>query len=187
MKIHRYLSSTTVNGPGKRFAIWVQGCSRNCAGCFNSETQDKTGGEEMSVDEIMNLVPHGVDGITISGGEPFLQAKELAELLELVSKQNLHRLVYTGFTYEELIAMKNDSVDKCLLFTDMLIDGEYKEAFPQRHPLAGSGNQRVLILEQGKIVLEKEAEYGVSRNGEFIIDSDGNIAITGFMDSRVMR
>jgi anaerobic ribonucleoside-triphosphate reductase activating protein len=184
MRIHRYLECTTVNGNGKRFALWVQGCDRNCEGCFNPHTHNKTGGWEASVDEIMKIVPLAVDGITISGGEPFLQAKELAELLERASKQNLHRLVYTGFTYEDLIAMKDEHVDKCLRFTDMLIDGEYKKDIPQRHVLAGSGNQKVLILEHGNVICEKEAEYDVARNGELVIDKDGNITATGFMDSR---
>ncbi len=187
MRIHRYLLSSAVNGPGKRFVLWVQGCSRNCAGCFNPETHDRDKGSVMTADEILNLVPlRETEGITVSGGEPFEQPEELAVLLKLAALRNLHRLVYTGFRYEELKAMKDRNIDECLALTDMLVDGEYAGTIPQNHSWAGSGNQRVLVLDEGKIVKEIEALEAVSRNGELIIDRDGNITATGFVDSRII-
>lgn len=184
MRIHHYLSCTEVNGPGKRFALWTQGCSRNCKGCFNPQTHDKGKGIELPVNEIMKMILPYVDGITVSGGEPFEQEYELAELLELASLRKIHRLVYTGYRYEDLKRMKSASVEKCLLFTNMLIDGRYDHHRKQKHPLAGSGNQRVLILESGKIFqkmdIPREEKFRIS---ELTIDRSGNISATGFMNS----
>jgi anaerobic ribonucleoside-triphosphate reductase activating protein len=187
MKIHRYLSCTTVNGPGKRFALWVQGCSRNCAGCFNPLTHDKNGGTEMSADDIIKLISSDIEGITISGGEPFEQPDELAKLLKLASMKKLHRLVYTGFCYEELLSLKTRGVDDCLLLTNMLIDGSYDASIAQTHPLSGSGNQRALVLDNGKIIKQIESPESISSHGEIIIDKNGNITATGFIDSRMIR
>jgi anaerobic ribonucleoside-triphosphate reductase activating protein len=185
MKIHQYIFPTTVNGPGLRFALCVQGCSRNCEGCFNPETHSGEAGCEISVDEIINLIPREASGITISGGEPFEQIDELAALLKLAKMKKLHSLIYTGFCYEELKAMKNKIIDESLVLTDMLIDGKYDSRVPQIHPLSGSGNQRVLLLEKGNIVqVAQTNEIDIYRDSEFIIDHNGNITATGFIDSK---
>ncbi len=148
----------------------------------------------MAVDEIMNLIPiQDVEGITISGGEPFEQPEELSKLLTLAALSDLHRLVYTGYRYEELKTMKNWSIDLCLGLTDMLIDGAYDWTIPQKHPWAGSGNQRILFLEQGKIVDDQETleamgiQEAFTGLGEITIDSLGGITATGFMDSQVLQ
>jgi anaerobic ribonucleoside-triphosphate reductase activating protein len=185
MRIHRYLSLTTVNGPGKRFTLWMQGCLRNCEGCFNPQTHNPDGGTEIPAEKIVTLIPKDIDGITISGGEPFDQAAELSKFLELVSIKKLHCLIYTGYRYEELKAMKSQQINRCLELTDILIDGEYKQRIPQKHFWAGSGNQRILILEHGAIVQELRAEEEIFYNEELIVDNDGNIIATGFVDSRL--
>jgi hypothetical protein len=95
--------------------------------------------------------------------------------------------VYTGFCYEELKAMKNQSIDECLALINILIDGEYDYRIPKIHPLSGSGNQRILILEQGKIHRKIDAAKNISFDGEFIIDRHGDISTTGFINSKVME
>ncbi len=186
MRINREISCTEVNGPGKRYALWVQGCSRKCTGCFNRETHERGGGKEKTIDEIVKMIPEDAEGITVSGGEPFEQAEELARLLKRVSMRNLHCMVYTGFRYEELAGMKDKDVEESLLYTDILIDGGYEREEAPKHAWAGSGNQRILMLEEGKIIKELEEAEAVPRNGELIIDKEGNITITGFIDSRIM-
>jgi anaerobic ribonucleoside-triphosphate reductase activating protein len=140
-------------------------------------------GIEVSVDEIIKLIPQKISGITISGGEPFDQAEELEELLRHASKRKLHRLVYTGYRYEELAASKIASVNQSLALTDMLVDGAYDYRIQPTHSLSGSGNQRMLQLKEGNIIKEIEATESVFHNGELIIDRNGNITATGFFDS----
>jgi anaerobic ribonucleoside-triphosphate reductase activating protein len=188
MRIHHYLFSTTVNGPGKRFVLWVQGCSRKCAGCFNPETHNIEGGTEISVNDIMNLIPHDIHGITISGGEPFEQIDELLKLLKLTAQKELHTIIYTGFLYEELKSMNSESIDHCLKLTNMLIDGNFDQHIPQNHPLSGSGNQRIYILEDGNVI--KELQVPEKENfcsGELTINNEGNIIATGFWDSSILE
>ena len=184
------LPRSQANGPGFRFVVWVQGCSRRCQGCFNPGTHDHNGGYEVSVSEIIAQIPFDrVDGITISGGEPFEQTEELAVLLEETGRRGLDRLVYTGFGYEELNGRENHHIAKCLSLIDILIDGPYEKDFPPIMPWTGSRNQRVLQLDHGKI----EKEYGTGDvqmaeniNGELIIDESGNITMTGGINGKII-
>ncbi|QQO09019.1 4Fe-4S single cluster domain-containing protein [Breznakiella homolactica] len=183
MKVHRIIPVSRVNGPGARFTLWVQGCSRGCPGCFNPLTHGD-GGTDMTAEAIIRKIPAGdVTGITVSGGEPFEQPGELALLLEAAGKKGLHRLVYTGFTYEELTAMENEAITGALKFTDILIDGPYREDIPPASPWTGSGNQRILELENGAIrsVLSDTAES--PGDGEIIITETGAVIATGIFNS----
>lgn len=187
MKIHRLLPVSQANGPGSRFVLWVQGCSRRCSDCFNTDTHDRNGGFQASVSEILGQIPYKeVEGITVSGGEPFEQPEELAALLEETGKKGLNRLVYTGFTYEELIGHENRLIAKCLPLIDILIDGPYKQEIPQNAPWTGSGNQRVLRLRHGEIEGTWQKSCG-HIDGELIIDRTGSITITGIFDKKIIR
>lgn len=89
----------------------------------------------------------GAEGLTISGGEPFLQAPALAELIRLVRKQqDMGVIVYTGYRYEELPAMPGGG--DLLAQIDLLIDGEYIQALDDHRGLRGSANQRVIPLTE---------------------------------------
>ncbi|MDR2921898.1 MAG: radical SAM protein [Treponema sp.] len=187
MRIHRLLSVSRVNGPGSRFVVWVQGCSRQCSGCFNPATHDHRGGYELEVSEIVRQIPlTEVIGITVSGGEPFEQPEELEALLEKTRQMGLNRLVYSGFTHEELKEQGNRIVERCLPLIDILIDGAYEKEIPAKMPWTGSGNQRVIELRNGQVqnILEEgELEASGIFDGELIIDSAGGITATGIMDS----
>ena len=82
MKIHSIISNSTVNGPGNRFVIWTQGCSLDCLGCWNPETHLFKSGNEYQIQDLFSLIikETTIEGITISGGEPFDQADELYNL-----------------------------------------------------------------------------------------------------------
>jgi len=187
MKIHRILPETHANGPGCRFAVWVQGCSRRCPGCFNPETHDFSGGCELKVTEIISQIPAETCGITVSGGEPFEQTDELFKLLKETGRMGLNRLVYTGYTYEELSAQKDGMAAKCLCVIDTLIDGAYKKEISPYIPWTGSGNQRLLHLTRGKIqkiYKISDIEPALHIEGEILIDQSGNILATGIIDSK---
>lgn len=191
MRINNILPISKSNGPNTRFVIWVQGCSRKCKNCFNPATHDQDGGCELSVSDIIQQIPMGeVTGITISGGEPFEQAEELALLLEQAGQKGLNRLVYTGFTYEEFFARNDKTIEKCLSLVDILIDGPYMQEIPPVLPWTGSGNQRILQLNHGKIErICKKTDFNDVDDiaGEIIIDQNGNITATGIIDLSTFR
>jgi anaerobic ribonucleoside-triphosphate reductase activating protein len=135
----------------------------------------------------VRLIPFSeVSGITVSGGEPFEQPEELEALLEGSGQKGLNRLVYSGFTYEELKEQGNQMVERCLSLTDILIDGAYVKEIPPYMPWTGSGNQRVMQLHSGQIQRlfgEGELEASGVFDGELIIDSAGGVTATGIIDS----
>ena len=109
-------------------------------------------------------------------------------LLEEAGQMGLNRLVYTGFTYEELVEHENRLVAKCLSLIDMLIDGPYKKEQPPDKPWAGSGNQRILELRGGVIQREyekKDIQVAEDIAGELIISRTGTITATGIIDGKI--
>lgn len=138
-----------VDGPGFRFAVFVQGCPHNCPGCHNPQTHPFQGGRAMSVEEIFEKFKRNpmLKGVTLSGGEPFCQAGPLARLAKLVHEACKDVVVYTGYTYEELAASRDPAVQALLSEADLLVDGPFIEA--QRDielQFRGSGNQRLIDM-----------------------------------------
>jgi anaerobic ribonucleoside-triphosphate reductase activating protein len=189
MRIHKILGISNTNGPGFRFVVWVQGCCRKCCGCFNPKTHDPCGGYEIGISEIISEIPLAeIDGITVSGGEPFEQPKDLLALLDNACQIGLHRLVYTGYTYEELQFKRDINIEKCLMKIDLLIDGAFKKENLPYMPWTGSGNQRLIQLNNGKIKkIYKKSDLKLTGipDGEIIIDTKGSILTTGIIDSRM--
>lgn len=150
LRVHQMLPRIATLGPGKRFVIWTQGCRRRCPGCITPESWPMTGGRSIPVSEIAEkiLSDAGCDGITISGGEPFLQARALVRLTDLLHEvRDIGVIVYTGYTLEELQseAAPADSPE-LLKRIDLLIDGTFEQALDDGGSLRGSSNQRILPL-----------------------------------------
>ena len=125
-RIHSFQSLGTVDGPGVRSVIFMQGCPLRCACCHNPDTWDFAGGEEMSVDMLVNKVLryetyYGQDGgITVSGGEPLMQAEFLTELFKKLKNYGIHTALDTSG------CVLNDDVKELLKFTDIvLLDFKY--------------------------------------------------------------
>lgn len=146
--VHMRERAVTTLGPGCRYVVWVSGCSRSCPGCIAPEAQDMHSGTPVEVGALAwEIILSGADGLTISGGEPFLQAPALAELIAAVRrKRDLGVIVYTGYLYEELPALPGGP--ELLEQTDLLIDGPYIRELDDGLSLRGSSNQRVLPLTQ---------------------------------------
>lgn len=147
LRISWYTSDTECLGPGRRFALWVQGCRKSCEGCIAPTLRDTAGGRIVSTDELAEeIICSDCEGLSISGGEPFLQADELARLILTVraTRPDIGVIVYTGYFYEDLL--QDNDTDKLLNVTDILIDGEYVAAFDDGMAMRGSSNQRVLFL-----------------------------------------
>ena len=142
LKVYNFLASTKVLGPFERSVLWVQGCPFNCKNCMTPDSIDLNGGIEIDVEFLVEKIAKlDVEGITISGGEPFLQHKELNELISKIRNiRDFGVIVYTGYKFEEI---KNLEFIKNI---DILIDGEYIEELNDGIALRGSSNQKVYFL-----------------------------------------
>lgn len=182
IRLHGFLAESTVNGPGNRSVVWSQGCLRGCEGCFNTESWDINAGDEYTVQQILEMIPFDrIEGVTFSGGEPFLQAAGFKELAAEIRGTNKTVLVYTGFRIEELEKSGDINILALLRNTDLLINGPFMKDIPSVHPWAGSGNQRVLKIEKGRVAGEMFAADGpVPLDMEIHILDDGTVLTTGF-------
>ncbi len=151
MKIAGLQTDSIVDGPGVRLSIYFQGCPHSCPGCHNPETHDYRGGREMSVKELLELVDGAgpIDGVTISGGEPFEQAGPAAGLAAALTGRGLDLVLYSGYTFENLLEKSRvDSGTRTLLRSgSLLVDGPFILS-EQDYSLAyrGSRNQRLIDL-----------------------------------------
>lgn len=159
MKIRLFgtVDDSIVDGPGLRYTIFTQGCFHNCSGCHNPKSHDINGGYLKDIQDILSEITANplLDGITLSGGEPMLQVKPLIEICKEVKAMGLNIVVYSGFTYEEIL--KDAKKKELLQLCDMLIDGKFEQ---DKKSLAllyrGSANQRLInvqeSLKQGKMI-----------------------------------
>jgi len=146
VRIATIVADTEAEGPGRRFAVWLQGCSIRCAGCCNPEMFDARRGREMSVDEVLAHMPEAVEGVTVLGGEPFDQTSEVLELARAVKQRGKTVMVFSGYTLDELRA-RGVAMDHI----DLLVDGRYDQSRPEQPPpigrrWIGSTNQVMHVL-----------------------------------------
>ena len=167
MRIAGFEEESIADGPGLRYVIFAQGCNHQCPYCQNPGTWDVNGGNEYSVKEIKRKLTKlkkqskSLKGVTFSGGEPFLQPADFAELAQAVRKAGWDVVTYTGYTYEELIGLEknaNAGAEALLAATDILIDGKYvHKLYSADLRFRGSSNQRIIDIaktrEKGQIVL----------------------------------
>lgn len=142
-----------VNGPGMRRVLFAQGCNHNCKGCFNPETHDFTGGEEIDMDEIIEDIAENpmLKGITFSGGDPLEQAEEFSYIAEKVKDLGLNVWCYTGYTYEYIIdnLEKRRGWERLLTNIDILVDGKFDVSKTQDGlRFRGSTNQRFIDIKK---------------------------------------
>jgi anaerobic ribonucleoside-triphosphate reductase activating protein len=149
MQVAQIVPVTEAEGPGRRLALWFQGCPLRCPGCCNPEMLPFNGGTRMSVAEVLALVEeaareHGVEGVSLLGGEPLAHAVPAAALARGLWERGLTVMVYSGFTLEEARARGDAAIDDLLAHTDLLVDGPYVREQPEtRRRWIGSANQRV--------------------------------------------
>lgn len=157
LRVHRVYHGSVVEGFGRRSVLQVQGCNLACAGCNSVSTHAFDGGVWLSIAEAMELLLDPVgsprDGVTILGGEPFLQPDGLATLLRELKARDIHVTLYSGYTLEELRGRSEPSVHYALTLADTLIDGRFIAAQSRKAgEWRGSTNQRI-IHHPSKVML----------------------------------
>jgi anaerobic ribonucleoside-triphosphate reductase activating protein len=148
LRLAQIVACTEAEGPGRRFALWTQGCPLRCSGCCNPEMLPFEGGSPWEVDALLATVlgTPGLEGVTLLGGEPVAQASALAPLASRVRGAGLSVMLFSGHTLEELRAL-GPEVQSLLAETDLLVDGRYDRALPDsRRRWIGSRNQRLHFL-----------------------------------------
>ncbi len=179
LRVHALMECSTVNGPGTRTVIWVQGCSLGCPGCWNPETHDPLRGFRLDVSEILEWFAKAsrenrIEGLTISGGEPMEQASAVLELLQKLREAHpeVSTGLFTGYAERELPESLWRAM-QCHL--DFAVLGRYNLRRRSHYPLVASTNQ-VLRLYTTRYSLAAFAAQSV----EIHIDDTGLTQITGF-------
>jgi anaerobic ribonucleoside-triphosphate reductase activating protein len=192
----RFLPATTAEGPGTRAAVWVQGCSVKCPGCFNPHLWADRGGRDdapatLAAEWVVATREAGSEGLTLLGGEPFDQAAALAVVARAFRDAGLTVMTFTGYTLDQLRAWSADRPDLAALLdaTDLLADGPYLRDRPDGiRPWIGSTNQglRALTPAYRDTIAAIEQHGGLDRL-EIRIGRDGTIAVNGWADDDVLE
>ncbi len=157
MRIAGNIDESIVDGEGIRYVIFLQGCTLHCKNCQNKQTWDLDGGIEVRVEDIFNDINkhHLIDGVTFSGGEPFLQVQECIELAKMIRKERpeLNIWSYSGYTFEHLI--KDPKNIEFLNLLDVLVDGPFvQDKKTLNIPFRGSSNQRLIDVKKALMNLD---------------------------------
>ncbi len=149
LRVAQVVEDTEAEGPGRRFAVWVQGCWLACPGCCNPKMFSPAGGRSTPSERLAGLAlsSAGIEGISVLGGEPFEQAPAVAEFAARVRAGGLSVMVYSGFTLEELRSGRIEGAEALLAQTDLLVDGRYRRELPEtKRRWIGSSNQVLHFL-----------------------------------------
>ena len=150
-QIAQIVPCTEAEGPGKRFAVWFQGCPLRCPGCCNPEFLPFHGGETRTIGQLVRLLDDtiglGIEGVSLLGGEPFAHAVPAAAFATASRERGLSVMIYSGYTIEQLREMPDPAVAELLSQTDLLVDGPYIRELPDtQRRWIGSTNQRIHFL-----------------------------------------
>ena len=156
IRVAGFEKESVVDGPGIRYVIFTQGCPHGCPGCHNPATHDFLGGILMDTGEILqDIKKHSyLSGVTFSGGDPFIQPEPVLEIATVVKGHGLSVVLYSGFTYEELLVLgeKNSAISQLLQVGDLLVDGKFRlEEKDLSLAFRGSLNQRLVDLQRSRI------------------------------------
>ena len=152
LRVAQMVPFTEAEGPGRRFALWFQGCPLRCPGCCNPEMLPFTGGTPRGAADVLGELEqvrheHGVEGLTLLGGEPLAHAAGAAALARGTRALGLSVMVFSGYTLEEARQLPDPAVADLLAHTDILVDGPYLRELPDtQRRWIGSTNQRIHFL-----------------------------------------
>ena len=185
------LPCTEAEGPGRRAALWVQGCNKRCHGCCNPAYLQLAERELVSASSVLDWLrnahhAHDLEGVTFLGGEPMLQAQGLAVIAQGAQSLGLSVMVFSGYTKNELDVLRLPGVDQLLRYTDVLVDGPFEADLPeQSRRWTGSTNQQFHYLTE-RYDVRIESGGQVERVLEIRLKADGSVFINGWPE-RVLR
>ncbi len=151
IRIAGTVNDSIVDGPGYRYTVFTQGCPHHCPGCHNPESHDFAGGRVVDTEVILKQVRENpiLDGVTLSGGEPFCQPEACLELARAAHALHLNVWCYTGYTYEMLLKEADPARLALLSEVDVLVDGPFILAQKSLElKFCGSRNQRLIDLKK---------------------------------------
>lgn len=164
LRVINIAEGTSVDGPGLRTSIYLAGCTHHCPGCQNPESWPADAGRDWDIDELMRVIRYNRFPVTLSGGDPFMQAEALLPLVEQIQAMFREHpewkaeggavWCYTGYTWETV--RDQEPYRSLLQHIDVLVDGPYMEtekAAPGEHlRFRGSHNQRFICPRTGEIL-----------------------------------
>jgi anaerobic ribonucleoside-triphosphate reductase activating protein len=154
LNVAQIVPATEAEGPGRRFALWFQGCPLRCPGCCNPEMLPFAGGTPMPLSDIVAQLrdakeQHAIEGVTLLGGEPFAHAPVAALFAQAAHDLDLTVMIFTGYSLDELRENTDPSIHLLLAESDVLIDGPYERELPEsKRRWIGSANQGVHFLSE---------------------------------------
>lgn len=152
LSVAQMVPCTEAEGPGKRFALWFQGCPLRCPGCCNPEMLPFAGGTQRRLADVLDELRasqerHGIEGITFLGGEPLAHAAGAAALARQARQLGLSVMVFSGYTLAEARQLPDAAVQELLALTDLLVDSPYIREQPEaKRRWIGSANQQIHFL-----------------------------------------
>lgn len=185
------LPCTEAEGPGRRAALWVQGCNKRCRGCCNPAYLQLAERELVSASSVLDWLrnahhAHDLEGVTFLGGEPMLQAQGLAFVAQGAQSLGLSVMVFSGYTKSELDVLRLPGADQLLRYTDVLVDGPFEANLPeQSRRWVGSTNQQFNYLTE-RYDARIESGDRLDRVLEIRLKTDGTVFINGWPE-KVLR
>lgn len=175
LRLHARLARSRANGPGLRSVVWVQGCTLGCPGCFNPETHDSEGkAEAWTVARLAAWVAsNDVDGLTVSGGEPFQQPEAVLELGRACRKLGLSTIVFSGYSKAELTSRFGSATISAAF--DAAITGRFRQDVRTSNGFLASENQDLWLLTNRHTV----ADFEDVPEAEIVVHSSGEVVVTG--------
>ena len=191
LKLYSLAYPVTALGPGRRVVLWVAGCPLRCKGCITPHLLSADAGRSINVNRLAQhllQLPVPLDGVTLTGGEPFAQAEALTALLRLVKagRPQWNVLTFSGFTLGQW--QRGDTAQQQLLQqVDILIDGPYLAGRPGRHPLTASANQQLHLLTPRAQTLKPALETLAVNTANLGVNPLGEDCLIGIIDASARR
>lgn|SRR5262249_9451581 len=191
IRIHSFIPSTRANGPGLRAGIWFQGCDLGCPGCFNPETHPSDKISFSTIPSLVDLVAESaqhfnIEGVTISGGEPFQQLPQLLKLIRMLRDRlpGLSIIIFTGYTSKEtldMLAAHGTGLGTLIDCCDVLIPGRYNQNARVAEHLKASANKTFHFFSERY----SEKDFQTVPQAEVIIAPNGQITLSGINPLRM--
>jgi anaerobic ribonucleoside-triphosphate reductase activating protein len=180
IQLHGFEPYSEANGPGKRAVIWFQGCTLNCAGCYNSDTHPVIARPHRVSELVSQLAAlPDIEGVTLSGGEPFQQLPGMLALLTAIKTElpHLSVVIFTGYSSNEWLQLLPQDDDFCTMMdaVDVVIAGRYNQLQRRAKGLRASANKQFQFLS----ARYTEADFARIPTAEIIIQPDGLVTLTG--------